>query len=755
MVGFRRRVVSKVHHARPWVDCPDRALVWVLPQYKVWDHELLPSEFCVRRLSRVGFTDATRPDWNTLVYTESGVKMINFGRAGETACATMKKADFDAVMALGSEQSVTTRCLQMQISDQPRLSLIGQYYKKAPGISSNPADIARPHQLRVHWPLTSYVDRPEVNYREYSSPIVSDVNMVPMIKRWESLSKSIDFRITKYINPTRITARYQNYYHEFSRQVVPDHFAKKGEPYTWEQAAALLNKPSQVNAVKRIWETVDAPHRQKIEAFLKKEPTNKPGRIISSFADARFLLGFSRFTLALRDVVLHDEHNRHWFLPGTTPSEIAKAVQEYAQQEPDISEGDFENLDGTTSTDMQYGIRQSAFRYFHPRYHKEMLTYWDMLISCPAAAKSFGFAYDPGPGVRSGSPTTCDENTLQNGFTQYCAVRMTRPELAPADAFRLIGMCFGDDSLFGSVYGKSWNKACRELGLTLKVEKCMPDTGVTFLARVFPNPWETLTSFQDPLRTFRKLHLTGRDPNVPLGSAAVDRLRGYLTTDGLTPVISQYCKSVVAWYENVEGAETKEEREKRVSMYSEQPYWLTVGGNWPQDERDYDLMMKCITARTGMSEQVLGNLIQSLESEHFTPWDNFTVNRDEEPVPYRGTLDSDGLPVESVDLRELERERDNVNRRAMPNRTTTPRSSEGSAGAVGGSPAHCSNREGERGERPRTIAVPRAPLWLRPRPRLLLLSRIVTGLPALPAEWPRPLPRPPLGLNTVARVASA
>lgn len=685
MLGFRRRVVYKIHHARPWAACPDRALVWLLPQFSLWDHELIHCGLSVRQLTRVTFTDQARPNWNIVAHTSSGnktgegVKMVNFGRQGELGNATLLKEQFEMLMGLGSEQSVTTRCLQMKIVDQPRLSLIGQYYKNAVGLTNNPADMARPHQMRVHWPLTSYADRPEVNYRSYSSPIISDVNMVPMIKRWESLSASIDARITKFENNVPITPKYQNFYHEFAHLVVPGFLAGTGEPYSWEEAATLLNKPSQVIAVRRVWETLDAPHRQKIEAFLKKEPTMKNGRIISSFADARFLLGFARYTLSFRDVVLHSETNKHWFCPGLTPSEIAATVQEYVSNVARVVEGDFANLDGSTSRGMQYGVRQAAFRFFNRCHHVEMRTYWDMLISCPAFAKSFGFAYDPGPGVRSGSPTTCDENTAQNAFTQYCAIRTTMLHLSKEEAFGMIGLCFGDDSLFDQRFKKNWTKTCKELGMELKVENCMPDTGVTFLARVFPDPWVTATSFQDPLRTLRKLHLTGRDPNVPLGSAAIDRLRGYLVTDGKTPVISEYCSAVVSWYENQEDAECQEKREGRASRLSEKPYWLTMGGSWPQEEEDKDLMLRCFSSRTGLSAEVLSLLARQFGNPQFTPWDEFTINRDEGPVEYKNTLDPDGLPVSSVDIRQLQTEQDNVNQRAMQISAGTPNP----AGATG------------------------------------------------------------------------
>jgi hypothetical protein len=113
---------------------------------------------------------------------------------------------------------------------------------------------------------------------------------------------------------------------------------------------------------------------------------------------------------------------------------------------------------------------------------------------------------------------------MLNGFLMYCAVRKTYPELSPAQAMDQIGLAFGDDSVFSAKYSRNFQKVAKDVGMDLKAVKYDPEQGLTYLARVFVNPYETNTTMQDPVRTLRKLHLTARNATVPLPDAALDRV---------------------------------------------------------------------------------------------------------------------------------------------------------------------------------------------------------------------------------------
>jgi len=668
IIGLRKMMYQKIHHCRPFKKTPHRVIVWTVPQYSHWELSWLPSDLHARSLKRLVYGDARTPGWNSIVsITDEDILEINLGRAGEDATSTLVKKDYDVLMGLASAQSVTSRMVGMGYSDPRDLALVGQYYRK--GTSENPecSRIGKPVGPLVHWPSAVEAEAPETSFRSYASPLVSDANMVPMIKRWETLSKSIDARVTMATNLKTPSRRYQTFAEEFVRLVVP--IPHEGVPYELEHTAELLDKPSQTLAIKQVWETVDMPARKMIECFVKNEPTNKPGRIISSFPDMRFLLGLSSYTLSFRDSVLHAEHNQHWFCPGLTPNQIAAKVVDYCSSVDKPLEGDFNNLDGSVPEWAQRHVMNAVYhRYFGTQFRSSLTTFTDMLISCPARAKRFGFRYEAGVGVKSGSPTTCDLNTVLNAFLQYCAVRITLPELPLEDAYRVIGLAFGDDSLFDKQFGRAFTSAAEALGMGLKLEQTSPETGVTFLARVFPKPTESTTSFQDPLRTWRKLHLTARDPNVPLLSAAVDRLQGYLVTDGITPITGDYANMVVRNFLSQPGMESEEKRNTRKSYGAEKPYWLTSGGAWPQDEADIPAMFDTISARTGLSLESLRELQRHLRACTDVLAPTITINRDEEEVVYKDTLDAEAQPASgSVDLRQHQNDRANNHSRADQN----------------------------------------------------------------------------------------
>jgi len=233
-----------------------------------------------------------------------------------------------------------------------------------------------------------------------------------------------------------------------------------------------------------------------------------------------------------------------------------------------------------------------------------------------------------------------------NAFIQYSAVRHTYPELKPAEAFQHIGLAFGDDSIFSSDFKQQFVKVADVVGLTLKVERYDPAQGLTFLGRVFLDPFTTDSTIQDPLRTWRKLHMTARDPCIPLATAAVDRLEGYLVTDPLTPVTSEYAQAVIRLVGD--DAEDRARRQARKSHNAEKPYWLT-SGTWPQREEDHDLMVSVISARTGITEEAIRNMQRHLETlEDLAALQTF--DREYEPG-YEDTLDPDGQPLGGVDPR--------------------------------------------------------------------------------------------------------
>jgi hypothetical protein len=672
-IGIKEVIYTKIHHSRPWENCPDRVFVWTVPQYSVWKISFFPDNIHARSLKRIDYQDSTRKGWNIIRHVaKDGEEYVNFGRAGEHLSVTIEKDDYDFLMAMGTQQSVSTRMYSIGMKDPKNMSLICQYFTgKIPDVP-NPDCMVRACVPKVHWPSTSDADMPEVSARAYSAPITTDENKMPMIKRWETMSLSIDRRVTFYKNNKIPGEQIRMYAIEFVKLIIPE--PHNGIPYSYEETTSELNKPSQVIALKQIWETVDAEPKKVIEAFCKNEPTNKTPRIISAYPDIRFLLKFSRFTLKYRDAVLHSEHNSHWFCPGKTPAEIANLICLQAATTSGLAETDFENLDGSTSMWIQKEIYVAAMlRYFNIQFHEEIKQYASYLLSIPAYAKRFNFKYEPGYGVKSGSPPTCDQNTHTSAFVEYAVLRKKFPFMTPEECFHLLLAKFGDDGITHAGTNKEYNKICDNMGLKIKYETCMPSTGVTFLARVYVDPLTTNSSIQDPLRTWRKLHLTTRDPNIPLQTAALDRLDGYLVTDGLTPVTSHYCEMIKKNY--AEEVEKDLNRETRVSKDREKSYWLTNGGAWPQHKKDIPLMLNVIAARTGFDVPTLLQFCSQMENCN-NPWEFQPLNRDEEPNPYKDTLDDEGVPSEPMDDHQKEQDEQNKRQRANPanNKPSGPRS---------------------------------------------------------------------------------
>nr|QYF49957.1 MAG: RNA-dependent RNA polymerase [Sichuan forest noda-like virus 4] len=649
-IGVKKHYYYKIMHSRPWKDCQHRVLVWLLPEASAWQFTWMACDLHAEEMKRVDYSDRKKPGWNRLVATVGNELRVSIGRNGEDAFVNMEKSTFDTLMGLTTPQSVASRMIQLDIKSPLVIALMSQYHGGKIGLDGlETPRLGRPIVPIVHWPVSSQCDEVQCSARAYSSPIVDMPNMMPQVRKYEALSQSLEERVTYVANGKLPSDKIRYLAEEFVKLVVPECGA--GVPYELEETLSMLTKPSQKIMIDQVLETMDMDVRKLIEAFLKNEATNKAGRIISSFPDARFLVRFSAFTLKFRDEVLHNELNKKWFCPGLTPYEIAGKVRDYVGVVGTPIEGDFSNFDGTVSRWCQEHVMNAVYlRFFNGEYTRELKTFTDMLISCPARAKNFQFRYNAGTGVKSGSPTTCDLNTVLNAFMQYAAVRLTCPETEQWLAYNQIGLAFGDDSLFALEYSKQFERVAAELGMKLVVEKYDPLMGLTFLARVYPDPYTTSTSFQDPLRTLRKLHLTTRDPNIPLADAALDRVEGYLVTDQLSPVVGSYCKMV----KRLTKDEDVEKRLSRKSVNKEKPYWVTGDGSWPQNPADLDLMFDVAAARLGINVAVLRTVdeqFKTLESLWFTP---ITL---EEESPHKSTVDVKGEGVSvNMDNRLIENE---------------------------------------------------------------------------------------------------
>jgi hypothetical protein len=645
LIGLEKVGYHKIQHSRPWKDCPNRALVYTIPQCTVWRFKSIPSEITVRDLKKINYEDPTKPGWNRIEFLEDEQLKVNVGRAGDHLNVTIERSQLDMLMNLSSTQSVNARLISLGHKDPLFSSTIVQYYTGKLGPFYRPPTVYNHVMPRVHWPVTSEADRPEITARQYTKPILSDSMLVPMIRRWETMSESIERRVTFVKNdklPSNNMARKVDEFVELVNGGISDL-----HPLSIEDTVDRLNKPSQQLQLRVICEVLGVEPRDIISSFNKNEPGMKSSRIISGFADIMFILQVSRYTLAYTDSVLKAEHNKHWYFPGRTPSEIVDGVREFVVQcDAQVIETDFSNLDGRVSGWMQRNVAQRAMmQAFDREHHDEIRKFMDSIINCPAQAKKFGFRYDPGVGVKSGSPTTTPHNTMYNACVEYAALRFVLPDVGNEYAFAMIGPKSGDDGIANAIVHKSIDKAARGFGLELKSERYNPEIGLCFLSRVFIDPLNTETTIQDPLRTLRKLHLTTRDPTVPLADAACDRVEGYLCTDAYTPLIGDYCKMVLRLY--APHAKSQEERQQRRSYNKEKPYWLTCDGSWPQNPNETDVMLEIISKRTKIDKDKIQELIgRFVNTEDI--WEDFTHDSEESEACH--TIDEDGIMPDSVDV---------------------------------------------------------------------------------------------------------
>jgi len=163
-----------------------------------------------------------------------------------------------------------------------------------------------------------------------------------------------------------------------------------------------------------------------------------------------------------------------------------------------------------------------------------------------------GVTFQQGPSHGSGCSATSTFQTLRAAFTAYLAYRRcsdSKGYVQPQDAFSRLGIHLGDDGLDPNLPTREHQWAASKVGLEL--EAFVVDRGqrgVTFLARYYsPEVWfGRLDSMCDVKRQLSKFHTTVRlQESVTAAGKLVEKSRGYVATDGNTPVIGEICKRAI------------------------------------------------------------------------------------------------------------------------------------------------------------------------------------------------------------------
>jgi len=337
-----------------------------------------------------------------------------------------------------------------------------------------------------------------------------------------------------------------------------------------------------------------------LKTFIKAEgyaTPNEPRTITQVPQDVTTLL--SEYTYAFKESVLKKQL---WYGPGKTPVETIDRLQILTTSDGVVTT-DFSRFDGSISEFLQSVAKACYMRFFVPNERMRLGQLYRAIFTKTAFTEC-GLKYDAGDGTRSGSPITTDANTIINAYVMYCALRRLR--LDCNEAMANIGLACGDDGYMRNRPGltNALLSVCKDLGLDLKPE-LHTEGPYPYLGRYFCDPATTATSFQDPMRTLAKIHLSANS-QVSDAQARVNKCIGYLVTDAMTPLIGEYCrlgiKPTVGDHGETVYAGTR--------FSSEETYKLSLA--WPQDINDKDLIDQQVAKLCGLEALELANMVKTL-----------------------------------------------------------------------------------------------------------------------------------------------
>lgn len=359
---------------------------------------------------------------------------------------------------------------------------------------------------------------------------------------WNNDLAAVQGRIVAVRNHVRLTAFVGSTLAEFARFLVPDEVAGSLYPWSTAEVEEVQTKPTQRVRSERVRMWIHIYDACVVKAFVKKESYGKvtaPRNI--STVPAEETLAFSGFTYAFKKAILVDQP---WYVPTMTPPEIASRLQDVASKFGVLKQTDYSKFDGTQTADTGKLLKTLYLRAFHPQYRHELSTWMDQEMTAKAFTK-YGHQYWPGGTKLSGSPLTTDGNTILNAYVNYLAARLSGR--TAKEAWQLLQdgvMAAGDDGVT-PVDTEAMEKACGMMGFKIKLESKRAGEAVSFLGRLFVDPWTVPWSVQDPMRTWTKLHISFAPSSISDKQAIVERCQAYLLLDPFTPVTSDYCRRLL------------------------------------------------------------------------------------------------------------------------------------------------------------------------------------------------------------------
>jgi hypothetical protein len=240
----------------------------------------------------------------------------------------------------------------------------------------------------------------------------------------------------------------------------------------------------------------------------------------------------------------------------------------------------------------------------------------------------------------SGSPLTTDGNTLINAYIAYAAARESSYSIY--DAFNKCGVFYGDDSLVAGdmVSATTFQNTATFHGLTLKVATVKRNNPVTFLARVFLNPWASDSTMQDPVRVLPKLCST-IDSVSDMKTCTIAKASGYLVTDKLTPLVADYCYMLLSVHDSLISHTDNESASYASANREDVSWWVRDDESrqrcWIQHKEDIPLMIEIMATRLNVESSEIDRSAQLMRNtitmEQMTErWEQFRIDT-EDPKP--------------------------------------------------------------------------------------------------------------------------
>nr|QXV86521.1 RNA-dependent RNA polymerase [Nodaviridae sp.] len=378
---------------------------------------------------------------------------------------------------------------------------------------------------------------------------------------------AVNGRVLKVINNAVPNREYKKFATEFVRKIIP--VPGIGSAITYEEVIELQNKTAQRARAELVFDTLAPFPRNSLETFNKGEayPGLADPRIITTMKP-KLTIEMSRFTIPFKKQVLL---NFDWYAPGKQPKELLNLLRKFGQN--GFIDTDYTRFDGSISKWLQRNIVLSTYmRWIDPNQATMYKACFDQVFQQTARTTS-GLRYQSGFGTRSGSPITTDGNTIINAFIVYASLRNIG--YTADNAWLNLGLYAGDDGLSPMLSGlqQSLIDVSKHLGLVVKIDSHLPNDPVPFLGRIIPRPLSHYDSYQDPIRTIPKLHLSF-NKQVPIEQAGFNKAIGYITTDLLTPIISDWAIKVID-LSNI----------KSVKHQLDEEMWKLHESNaWPQED---------------------------------------------------------------------------------------------------------------------------------------------------------------------------